>query len=289
MVLGVAALALALVITIAARAFHFGSLDYGGPAPAGPLLDHPDQVGIPGLRTVDIPADHGTTLRGWYIPAQNRSAVIVTSGTNANRADMLAEVRILAAAGFGVLAFDWPGTGRSDGRIDWGDGAVTALSHAVDWVQRLPDVDPGRVGALGFSAGAMATVRLASGDSRLRAVALTGADPGTDTSAHWLHWAHDPLRTLPNEWAARRYGWPAGVVRPVDLVGRIAPRPVLLIGGSLDTAADARKLAQLCAAAGEPKECWVVPGATHGGYASAAPTEYARRVSDFFVRGLTAP
>lgn len=288
LLLGLVALALALLATIIGRAFYYSCQDYGGRAPPGPLLDHPEQVGILGLREIAIPTGHGTKLRGWYLPARNRAAVIVTSGTSANRADMLPEVRILAAAGFGVLAFDWPGTGRSDGRIDWGDGAVTALRRALEWLQQVPEVDPDRIGALGFSAGALVTVRVASTDQRLRAVALTGCSPDADTTTRWLHWVPDPLHALPDEWAARRYGIPLGIARPVELVGRIAPRPLLLIGGTLDGNADAGKVAQLCAAAGDPKECWVVPGAAHGAYAAAAPAEYARRVGEFFVNGLTA-
>jgi dipeptidyl aminopeptidase/acylaminoacyl peptidase len=267
------------------RLIYDNARDYGGRAPPTALLDHPDQVGITGLTNVELPSRDGIALRAWYVPSQNRAAVVVTSGTSANRLDMLGEVRILAAAGLGVLAFDWPGTGQSGGRIDWGDGAVAALEGAIDWLAQRPDVDGNRIGALGFSIGGMETVRVAATDQRLRAVILSGTRPEPDSSVHWLHWTRHP-RNLPDEWVARYYGWPLGRVRPVEMVGRIAPRAVFLIGGTRDVNADPQMLAQLCAAAGSPKECWVVPGATHGAYGKAAPAEYARRLREFFLREL---
>jgi fermentation-respiration switch protein FrsA (DUF1100 family) len=42
----------------------------------------------------------------------------------------------------------------------------------------------------------------------------------------------------------------------------------------------------LYAAAHEPKELWIVPGAGHGGYAGLAPQEYAQRVTAFFDKVL---
>ena len=126
-------LAIALAAAIAARAFYYAALDMGGRGPASPLLDHPDRTRISGLVNVSFAA-HGTLIAGWYVPSRNRAAVIVTTGTSSNRTSMLPEVRILASAGFGVLAFDWPGTGRSAGRIDWGDPALATLESAIDWL-----------------------------------------------------------------------------------------------------------------------------------------------------------
>ncbi len=275
-----------LGVAVAVRAFYYAAQDYGGRAPPAPIMDHPDQIGIAGLVNVDLRSRDGTSLRGWYVPARNRAAVIVTSGTDSNRQDMLREVRILAQSGFGVLAFDWPGTGQSAGRIDWGNGSVEALLGAIDWLARRPEVDPGRLGALGFSMGGMETVRVAATDPRLQAVVLSGTRPDAKASPHWIHWAPDPLHSLPIEWAARYYGWPQGRIRPIELVGRIAPRAVFLIGGTEDTNANPQMMAQMCAAAGSPKECWVVPGASHGAYGAAAPVEYARRLTEFFAKGL---
>lgn len=281
-------LALLLVVVKVARAFYFDAEDWGGHAAAEPLLDHPDKTGIAGLTNVTLPSRDGTSLRAWYVPARNGASIVVTTGTDANRFSMLREARILSAAGFGVLAFDWPGTGQSAGHIDWGDGAVAALEGAIDWQQRQSQGERARIGALGFSIGAMETVRVAATDPRLRAVVLEGTAPQQGASTHWVHWVPDPLHSLPLEWASRYYGWPLGSVRPVDLVGRIGPRPVFLIGGTLDINADPQMLGLMCAAAHSPKECWVVPGATHGGYGAVAPDEYAQRLQAFFTHFLLA-
>src|SRR5690348_6638708 len=77
-----------------------------------PLSDaakHPDQAGIPQLEEISFKNKNGLTVGGWYSPSRNRAAVIITHGTNSDRSFMLDETRILAAAGYGVLAMDWPG------------------------------------------------------------------------------------------------------------------------------------------------------------------------------------
>jgi fermentation-respiration switch protein FrsA (DUF1100 family) len=50
-------------------------------------------------------------------------------------------------------------------------------------------------------------------------------------------------------------------------------------------AASGRALQQF-AAAGEPKELWIVPGGAHGANYAASPGEYSRRVTDFFRKAL---
>ena len=50
-----------------------------------------------------------------------------------------------------------------------------------------------------------------------------------------------------------------------------------------------RTCRQLFAAAGEPKELWIVPGAGHAGFAEVAPRAYAQHLIEFFSRALAAP
>ena len=69
---------------------------------------------------------------------------------------------------------------------------------------------------------------------------------------------------------------------PEQVVGKIAPRPLLLIGGVEDQLVPSWMTQRLFAAAHEPKAIWLVPKAGHGGYAEAAPVEYPERLLKFF-------
>ena len=75
-------------------------------------------------------------------------------------------------------------------------------------------------------------------------------------------------------------------VRPLAHVSEISPRPLLLVAGTADNDTPLPVMERLFAAAGEPKQLWVVPGAGHGGAFALAPQEYAERVIGFLDRAL---
>ena len=70
-----------------------------------------------------------------------------------------------------------------------------------------------------------------------------------------------------------------------DLVGRIAPRPVMLIAAP--NSKNGEKLnRRYYAAAHEPKTLWEIPESKHTGGIDARPREYERRVVGFFDGAL---
>ena len=76
--------------------------------------------------------------------------------------------------------------------------------------------------------------------------------------------------------------------RPLEVIGRIAPRPVLLIHSADDenattTVDGARRLFE---AAAEPKQIWIVPHGGHVGAINAFPNEYRARVLAFLATAL---
>ena len=73
----------------------------------------------------------------------------------------------------------------------------------------------------------------------------------------------------------------------VDLVPRIAPRPLLLIGAGNDNGGEDLQPHYL-AAAKQPKAFWTIPEATHTGGYAARPDDYVRRVTAFFDAALNA-
>jgi hypothetical protein len=70
-----------------------------------------------------------------------------------------------------------------------------------------------------------------------------------------------------------------------ELVGRIAPRPVLLIYTPQGQGAETLN-PTFYGAAREPKTLWEIPEASHTGGLDARPKEYERRVVTFFESAL---
>ena len=80
----------------------------------------------------------------------------------------------------------------------------------------------------------------------------------------------------------------SGVQAPpalVDQVGRIAPRPVLLIAAG-DIEAEVVFNTIYYEAAAEPKELWVAPDSGHMGAFHTYPEEYEERLIDLFDHAL---
>jgi uncharacterized protein len=239
--------------------------------------------GVAALAEVRMPGENGKDLRGYFAPSRNGAAIVLAHGSNGERSDLQPEAKLLSEAGFGVLAFDFPGHGESEGEVvEWSGKERSALKRAVDWLQTQPGVDPRRLGVFGFSMGGYIALQTASEDPRLRAVAAASSP-------------NDPLQHL--DWEYRRFGflsrWPALLALrasgmdtesliPQQVIGRIAPRPVLLVSGGEDQLVPRWMTERLYAAAREPKQLLVVKGAGHGGFVQAEPERYARELVAFF-------
>ena len=138
-------------------------------------------------------------------------------------------------------------------------------------------------------------------DRSVWGVITDGAFPTRGTMlAYILRWAEiyvgNPFfwKGMPI-WIFRYVGW-AGRVRSERrlncrfpdverAVGRLAPRPWLMIHGGKDAYIGPDIARTLFAEAREPKELWVVPKAKHNRCAARSPpTKYAVRVRDFLAR-----
>src|SRR5262249_10807562 len=107
---------------------------------------------------VAIASGSGALLRGWFVPGQpGGGAVVLMHGVRANRVSMLGRARVLHAAGFAVLLFDFQAHGESLGaHITFGELEARDARAAVDYVRRrLPNE---RIGAIGMSLGGAASL-----------------------------------------------------------------------------------------------------------------------------------
>lgn len=278
---------LILGLAFVARVIHSGyasEMNEFASVPSGPLVATPEAAGVAGLTNIRFqPRGDGPPVAGWYAPSSNGAAVVVTHGTNSERTTMLAETRLLAAAGFGVLAFDWPGYGASTGINNWGPSARAALVGAVDWLIAEQHIDAARIGGFGFSMGGYVMTQVAASEPRLHAVVLAAPVPDVVWQTQYEHGKWGALSRWPALYALRHSGMPIDDEQPISAVSRIAPRPLLLIAGADDRTVPAEKLREMFEAARAPKEFWIVPGAGHGGYALALPETYSPRIAGFFA------
>ena len=88
--------------------------------------------------------------------------------------------------------------------------------------------------------------------------------------------------------------WQAGVdardIAPVQRVGQIGPRPIMIIHGDQDEMFSVDNAYLLFQAASDPKELWVMPGVAHPGPGvgpyGTDPQAYVGRVGRFLDAAL---
>lgn len=243
----------------------------------------PADLGLP-HEVIEIRADDGAVIRAWYVPSRNRAVVITYPG----RRGAQRYARFLARHGYGVLLIDRRGQGGSEGDPHpYGWGEHRDIAAAVALLQRRSDIDPHRMGAIGFSVGGEVLLETAAHTPGLAAVVAEGA--GFRSINEFRHLVGDRWFTLPLVGVATLgTALLSDQLPPPDLVGqvaRIAPRPVLLIHADAGVGGEELN-PRYAGAVGPTAERWQVPGSGHGGGLNAQPAEYERRVTDFFDRAL---
>jgi uncharacterized protein len=220
-------------------------------------------------------------LSGWYVPSRNGSALLLMHGSGGSRERVTAHARMLARHGYGVLALDLPGNGESRGHSNGlGGNAQPAIHEAVDWLSRRAD----RVGGYGLSLGAEVLLEAAAHDTRLRTIVSDGA--GRPQDADVASDADVPTRfsTTLQLLGTRAV---SGMRTPPslnDIVGRIAPRPVLLVAsGGFPAEIPANRIYHERAPS---TELWELPDAGHTGGLRSRPADYEHRVIGFLDRAL---
>jgi alpha-beta hydrolase superfamily lysophospholipase len=169
--------------------------------------------------------------------------------------------------GNGAFFFNFRGAGDSGGNIDflgWTHdlaAVVTYLSGLEKWSGLF---------LVGFSAGAAASIYVAAGDGRISGVAacacpanfslFTAAEPSSIIERY---------RTIgairDDDFPRSIDAWFNGLrqVTPSNHVAGIAPRPLLLVHGSLDATVPLAHARELYEKADEPKKLVIIEGAGH--------------------------
>jgi pimeloyl-ACP methyl ester carboxylesterase len=233
------------------------------------------------------------TLRGWFLPAENSDRVIIMvhgNGSNRNVADSgsLNIAGELVRHGFNVLMFDLHGCGESDGNtVSGGYYEKDDLKGAVAYVRQRGYE---KIGVMGFSLGAVSALLAAAEDTEIDGVVA-------DSSYADLNDIMEPefaKRTKAPKIFLRPilfmikiiYGVDFTAIRPVEVVAKIAPRPILFIHGEADDMIPVEHARRLLEASQNPANIlWIVPGGHTSAYHDY-PIEFIERVTSFFNAAL---
>jgi MYXO-CTERM domain-containing protein len=246
----------------------------------------PNHLGVP-HEDVAFTTSDGLRLEGWYVPSRNGAAVIAFPGRNGPQK----QTRMLARHGYGVLLFDRRGEGESEGEPNaWGWGGEKDIKAAIAFLERRPDVEHGRIGGIGLSVGGEMMLEAASETEALKAVVSEGAGARafSDELDHDMSGVEKWLNATSSAVKAAAVAVFANQSPPPnlkDVVGRIAPRPLLLIAAPNSPAGEDLNRGYF-KAAGAPKTLWEIPESKHVGGLTARPAEYERRVTRFFDDAL---
>lgn len=258
----------------------------------GAVLDPLRDFGL-AFEDVAFPAADGSTLRGWLVPGPGKpaGAVVAVHGGGADRREFLRQLPLFYNAGYTTLLFDCREQGVSDGAtrgISLGFREHDDVSSAVAFMDGRGFLD---VGVIGTSQGAASAILAAAADPRIDAVIAENPftsvyDLMRDSGAVPEGFPR-PLLWLISRLAVLRMGG-VGQPSPLEVVDRIAPRPLLLMHGTADGAIPYQQSEQLFARAREPKELWIVPGGQHAMLYNSNPDEWRQRVLGFLARSLGA-
>ena len=173
--------------------------------------------------------------------------------------------RLAAETGWCVLTFNFRGTGQSEGNFSLA-GWLSDLDSAIDVLTK--EGVSGVWLAESSTGGALALCQAAT-DVRVRGVAALAAPATFDV------WAAHPRQFLDH---AREIGvitdpaFPPDVeawgrelaeIRPLDVVARIPPRPILLMHGTDDDTVPVQDARTLATAVRGSVELQLIPGAGH--------------------------
>jgi fermentation-respiration switch protein FrsA (DUF1100 family) len=241
------------------------------------------ELGLPSQDIVLTTSD-GVDLSGWYIPpCRSQGAVIIyVHGIGGNRGQLLAQAALLyERLGIGALLFDLRNHGQSELSVTTlGLNEVMDVEAAFAWLQTQQEVDPARIGLNGLSMGAATVIRAGARIPEAQFViaqaAYTSLDDNIAQGVQGLTGLPPfPFAPLLIAFGEAEAGVRIRDVRPIDDVSRIAPRPLLLIHGDQDTLVLPRNSEALYAAAGEPKQHYVIVGGGHDNQLQAGGSAFA--------------
>ncbi len=241
---------------------------------------------------ISIQTSDRLAISGWLIRSPGRNPVgtlLLLHGYGTSKADLLDLAQALHQRGlFHLALIDLRAHGESGGSVfSYGKREVLDLGAMLDFLSHEPSLQRFPVGVLGISMGGAIGMQAAARFPQIRAVVAdsTYADlPKAIARTQWMayHIPRIPLGQMVIWMTSARLRCRLSTLSPIVVVGKIAPRPLLIIHGMKDKWILPTEAQALFQAAREPKALWLVPDAEHVGGFYTHREEYTRRVEEFF-------
>jgi fermentation-respiration switch protein FrsA (DUF1100 family) len=241
---------------------------------------------------IQVRAADKILLDGRFFRGDRLSLVILASGYGDTQDQMLSIAEFLHQAGFSVVTYNSRARATSGGDyVTLGVLETQDLLSIIGYAVGRKDVDANRIGVLGISMGAAIAILGAAKDKRIRAVVDDSgfSDAPRVIAAsfeHFIHLPAFPFAPITIAIANSRAGIDVNRVRPMDVIGEISPRPLLVIHETDDFVVPVDNSLRNFAAARQPKELWLVPGKEHGRAHTVARSEYEKKVTTFFKAAI---
>lgn len=243
--------------------------------------------GVPHPQEVRLDTSDGFSLNAWYYPPRNGAAIVALGGIGGSLGDRLPPVAFLVRHGYGVLQIDSRACAYPAVAVTLGGKEADDASAALAYLRNRPEVK--RIGVFGFSMGASGAILSAVQHKEILAVVAEGGyynlgndiiEPEQRKSSHYAAFLYSVagmywLQTSVNPWR----------VSPIERIGEISPRPILLIYGEHE--ADSGHAQMQFLTARQPKELLIIPGGDHGANNAIAPQEYQSHILNFFDKALS--
>jgi fermentation-respiration switch protein FrsA (DUF1100 family) len=227
---------------------------------------------------IELHTDDDVTLSAWYTPPKNGAVILVAHGYGDKRAEDFHA--LFAGHGYGVVAWDFRAHGKSGGEFSsLGYYEILDAKAALDFALAQPDVE--HVGAWGGSMGAVTMIRATAQYPEIEA--LIADSPFVTLEEEMdLRVPFPVMRSLIQFFAEQKSGASTDLVRPVDDIASISPRPVFIIQGMGDGMVPLDSAQRLYDAAREPRQLWVEQDVPHLNMYAYYKTRYIKRTIKFF-------
>jgi pimeloyl-ACP methyl ester carboxylesterase len=238
-------------------------------------------------RPFSVTTEDGARLAGSRVGPAGPALVFAHGFLGWHRKHRIVRFVEVLAERFRVYAVDLRGHGRSSGVCTYGNLEVLDVEAVVRLARRETD---GPVATMGASMGGISVLRHAALRGGVDAVVAVSAPAGWDghrsRTVQQMRWL---VTSAGGRRVARALGVRLGddVLRPEtpeEVVGRIAPTPVILIHGVDDHVFDVDEARRLYARAGEPKT--LLLGSRFGHSEDGFSPAFARLVGDRILPAL---